>query len=115
MAVRGSCRIEFDRTRIYGDDLEAALSKRIRETAFNVEGDAKELCPIRFGHLQGSITTQISSDGLVAEIGTGVDYAEFVELGTRRMRARPYLLPAFEENVRKLRDGLRRDVGDLKP
>jgi HK97 gp10 family phage protein len=48
------------------------------------------------GRLQGSITWELSrrglfGRGLMARVGTNVDYGRYLELGTRRMRPRPWL------------------------
>jgi len=51
------------------------------------------------GTLLRSMTTDILKDGAEAEVGTVTDYAPYVELGTRRSRAKPYLVPAFEESI----------------
>lgn len=53
---------------------------------------------VRTGRLRGSITYRLGGDsaGLYADIGTAVFYAPFVELGTSRMAARPFLAPALE-------------------
>jgi HK97 gp10 family phage protein len=53
---------------------------------------------VRTGRLRSSISHQLTmEDGEVTGyVGTNVEYAPFVELGTRRMRARPFLRPALE-------------------
>jgi HK97 gp10 family phage protein len=62
------------------------------------EGYAKRLCPVDTGRLRGSIThTQMDEDTEV--IGTNVEYAPYVELGTTRTRAQPYLRPAISDHV----------------
>ena len=42
--------------------------------------------------------TEISRDRITAEVGSPVFYAGFVELGTEKKSARPYLRPAVDEN-----------------
>lgn len=59
------------------------------------ESYAKKLCPVDTGRLRNSITHQ-QYDENTEVIGTNVEYAPFVELGTTRMSARPYLRPAAE-------------------
>lgn len=59
------------------------------------ESYAKKLCPVDTGRLRNSITHQ-QYDENTEVIGTNVEYAPFVELGTTRMGARPYLRPAAE-------------------
>lgn len=53
---------------------------------------------VRTGRLRSSISTTIGVDdlGLYCDVGSNVEYAGYVELGTRYMAARPYLRPALE-------------------
>lgn len=52
---------------------------------------------VRTGRLRSSITWMLGEDsaGLYADVGSNVEYAAYVELGTDRMGARPYLRPAL--------------------
>lgn len=72
----------------------AAFLERI---GAKVERRAKYLCPVDTGRLRSSITHGLFvADGTFEErIGTDVEYAAFVELGTSRMSAQPYLRPAL--------------------
>ena len=64
------------------------------------EGYAKRLCPVDTGRLRNSIThTTRSEPGPVAYVGTNVEYAPYVELGTKRTKAQPYLKPAIANHV----------------
>lgn len=64
--------------------------------ALKVELAAKEMCPVDTGRLRGSITTDKRYIQMfLVEVGTNVDYGPYVELGTKKMDARPYLFPAF--------------------
>lgn len=56
---------------------------------------AKDMTPVRTGNLRDSINNRPSGKH-GQEIGTKVEYAGYVELGTRKMRAQPYLRPAAE-------------------
>jgi HK97 gp10 family phage protein len=80
-----------------------------------VRDDAKELCPVDTGSLRKSIRVETTRSGGVETVGvaaggyiinpkTGrrVDYASFVEYGTSRNRAQPYLRPAIARNARLL-------------
>lgn len=66
-----------------------------------VEGSAKLRVPVDTGRLRASITNRIDGDRAI--IGTNVEYAPYVEYGTRRSRAQPYLRAAIDENRRNLR------------
>jgi len=78
-----------------------ATKAEIRSVAENTERRSKENLianrSVVTGTLMRSMTTEFLEEGLVAEVGTVTEYAPYVELGTRRSRAKPYLGPAFDE------------------
>ena len=53
------------------------------------------------GNLRSSITHRVVSDE-EARVGTNVDYAEYVERGTKNMAAQPYLRPALDNNKARI-------------
>ena len=59
------------------------------------ESYAKKACPVDTGRLRNSIT-HAQYDENTEVIGSNVSYASFVELGTSKMSAKPYLRPAAE-------------------
>lgn len=61
------------------------------------ESYAKAICPVDTGNLRNSITHQ-QYDEDSEMIGTNVEYGPYVELGTYRQKAQPYLRPAAEEH-----------------
>lgn len=75
------------------------VAKDLTRRALRVQRAAKRLCPVDTGRLRASIAWRMGRDwrGLYAIVGTNVHYAAYVEFGTRRMRARPYLRPALQE------------------
>ena len=48
------------------------------------------------GELLLSIRIEMDDNRLGARVGSNLDYASYLELGTRRMAERPFLLPALE-------------------
>ena len=72
---------------------------------FMIEGDAKRLTPVDTGRLRASIAHIVvqQRNTLAVRVGTSVHYAAYVELGTVKMAARPYLRPALETNKAKAR------------
>ena len=44
-------------------------------------------------------------------VSTGVEYAPYVEYGTYKMAARPFLRPAYNKNVKKLDEKLKQILG----
>lgn len=71
----------------------------MRDRTNDVERQAKANAPYRTGRLRASIssTLDVQRGRLVGIVGSDVDYAGFVELGTRYMRAQPYLRPALRQ------------------
>lgn len=61
------------------------------------ESYAKKACPVDTGRLRNSIT-HAQMDENTEVIGSNVEYAVFVELGTSKMKARPFLRPAAENH-----------------
>lgn len=55
------------------------------------------------GFLASNITTVIDGDGLGASVESRADYSTFLEFGTTKMAARPFMHPAVEENRPKIR------------
>lgn len=76
----------------------AAISKALEKIGLKAEGYAKLICPVDTGRLRNSIShTQADQDTEI--IGTNVEYAPYVELGTQRQRAQPYLKPAAADHI----------------
>lgn len=71
--------------------------------ALAIEAHAKTIVPVRTGNLKNSIQTWREGPGMYA-VGTHVEYAPYVEFGTRRMAARPYLRPAAEIVAARLQE-----------
>lgn len=73
------------------------VARDLQRRALKVEAAAKRLCPVDTGRLRSSITNRLDEDaaGLFADIGSNVEYAIFVELGTQHAAAQPYLRPAL--------------------
>ncbi len=79
-------------------DMKTKNKKLLRCICVQVERDAKKnLYPghgLLTGTLRRSITHEVVGD--VGRVGTNVEYGIFIELGTSKMSASPYLRPALE-------------------
>lgn len=62
---------------------------------------AQDDCPVDTGRLKGSITYEVSGEDVY--IGTNVEYAPYVELGTYKQRAQPFLRPAAQNHTDEYR------------
>lgn len=72
----------------------AVMGKALNDIA----AGAANRAPVDTGALRNSVTTQVSGSGgtLRGEVGPTVNYARYVEQGTSRMRAQPFLRPATD-------------------
>lgn len=110
--------------------VERAVKKWLPAAGVTVEGQAKELAPVDTGRLRGSITWATAKDRSypsaekdytpnradmvgapredhVAVVGTNVEYAEYMEYGTRFFRGgRPFLRPAIDIMRKRLTEYL---------
>jgi HK97 gp10 family phage protein len=105
MAVEITCDVdgieEFQRAmRQFDSGMQRWVHRQLASWAADVKALAKQLAPVRTGHLRSSIYAKIEE--WVAEIGAEATYALFVEFGTRYMQARPYLYPAIQEHLPRL-------------
>jgi len=82
--------------------LNKDLDKTMEEMALKVEREAKRIVPVRTGRLRASIHHG-KIEAHVYFVGSPVYYAPFVEYGTRKMSAKPYLRPAVRKVVSEYR------------
>lgn len=109
--------------------LDEALFNALEKACLIVEADAKEACPTGDGQLRQSITHEVDKEKYEGIIGTNVEYAPYVEIGTgiyssegtgrqtpwcyknektgefhwtRGQNPRPFLQPALESNKDKI-------------
>ena len=84
----------------FDSGMQRQVHERLANWAADVKASARQRVPVKTGQLQRSIYAKISE--WVAEVGAEEAYAMFVELGTRYMRARPFLYPAVQEELPRL-------------
>lgn len=87
-----SVEVREDNVDLAKSEIRAAYARALERIGMQAEGYAQDLCPVDTGNLRNSITH--TTDGTAAYIGTNVEYAPYVELGTRRAAAQPFLKPA---------------------
>ena len=75
-------------------ELESNKHRALTAVGIAAQGHAKATCPVDTGRLRGSISHAVAGDS--AFVGTNVEYAPYVELGTRKMAPRHFLKNAAE-------------------
>jgi HK97 gp10 family phage protein len=80
--------------------MQGQVHEQLSNWAAEVKASARQRVPVKTGQLRDSIYSKISE--WVAEVGAEAAYAMFVELGTRYIRAYPFLYPAVQEELPRL-------------
>ena len=62
------------------------------------------------GFLANNISFKIDADGFGATVLSNADYSAFLEFGTIKMGARPFMQPALEENKKKFNDNVKKAI-----
>ena len=96
-----------DNTEEVKSELLEKIERGLIACGLTAEGHAKSLCPVDTGRLRNSITNQVDMSEQAVYIGTNVEYAPYVELGTSRMPARPFLRPAAHDHGPEYQELLR--------
>ena len=76
--------------------------KLLKSVAADIQRKAMRTVPVDTGNLKRSILVDVSDDGKEATVTATADYAAYVEYGTRKMTARPFMRPAAEEVAKEL-------------
>ncbi|MEM3699849.1 MAG: HK97 gp10 family phage protein [Candidatus Bathyarchaeia archaeon] len=105
MSVEINCVVEgVEEFKMAMERFDSAMQEHVQRLLANwaedVKDYAKQLAPVRTGHLRSSIYAKIQD--WVAQIGAEATYALFVEFGTRHMQAHPFLYPAIQEHLPRL-------------
>lgn len=92
--------------------LSDAVERALTRIGLEAEGYAKKECPVDTGNLRNSITYEVVQSEKAVYIGTNVEYAAYVELGTVRTKAKPYLKPAATEHSTVYKRIMEEEMGE---
>ncbi len=84
----------------FDSGMQRQVHSQLASWAADVKAQAVKNAPMVTGYLRSTIYARVKE--WVAEIGADAAYALFVELGTRYMRAQPYLYPAVQQYLPEL-------------
>lgn len=110
ITVKATLRLRTEQSK---ELIKEALFESMEELfGIDIVTTAQELCPVlteatseRFpGELRDSIDSSIKKlkRGVRARVFTTAGYGGWVENGTVKMHAEPYIYPAFQEHINKL-------------
>lgn len=109
-----------------GEFIRQALFEAVEEViGFDTVEMARGLCPVlpkatkarEPGELRDSInaTVRQTAHGVRGRITTSAGYGGWVELGTAKMSAEPYLWPAFEQNAPRIPEVVASNLAGFTP
>lgn len=101
-----------------------SINRALEMIGIQAEKFAKALCPVGTpestgiagymgGTLRNSIAHQVVMQETAVYVGTNVEYAPYVELGTSKMAKRPYLKPAIEDHIEHYKQIISDELGRL--
>lgn len=93
------------------DKILTALYRAVDFGAKRIERRAKYLCPVDTGKLERSIKIEDIVGG--KSIGPDTDYDVYVEYGTSKMAAQPYMRPALTENRKPIANRLTKYIKEV--
>lgn len=98
--VTGEAEVKLKLEKITKEIILKALDK-IWISGNKIADDARLTVPVKTGRLRDSIVAEtpvMSGDEIRCVISANTDYAIYVEMGTWKMKSRPYLKPALYKN-----------------
>ena len=105
VAVEVSCDVQGVREfqaamRTFQNAMQTYVHRQLVSWAADVKAEAMRRAPVKTGHLRSSIYAVVRDWGI--NIGAEATYALFVEVGTRYLRARPYIWPSIQSHLQEL-------------
>lgn len=85
-------RVEFNP----GWENQLDVEKEMSDIGNQVAEDARRMAPVETGALRDSIQSEVSGSGTetTVRVGSNLEYAIYVEMGTSNQGAQPFLRPA---------------------
>mgnify|MGYP001129658187 CR=1 FL=1 len=83
------------------EKIKQFVTERMAEVGAEMMSYSRSIVPVRTGWLRSTIFFQIAQE-LEAQFGAAATYGIFVEMGTWRMAARPFIRPALDAYHTKL-------------
>lgn len=109
--ISGLVEVREDNREAIANAIDRALVAALEEVGLVAEGYAKRACPVDTGRLRNSITHIVDEGTRHVIIGTNVEYAPYVELGTRHQKPQPFLKPAAEDHASTYSSIFRKHLG----
>ncbi len=109
--IAGLVEVREDNTEAVLNAIDKALARALERIGLAAETYAKRACPVDTGRLRNSVTHLARPAEKAVYVGTNVEYAPYVELGTSRTKAQPFLRPAAADHAAVYRSILKSELG----
>lgn len=86
---------EFVPSSEFAAGVQYASARYARQVAEAIERDMVDLCPVDTGLLSSTIHAEQVGDTVYVSVGEGAEYWIYVEYGTSKMAAQPFIRPAL--------------------
>jgi HK97 gp10 family phage protein len=96
----------------FTERMRAKIAEQLVNIGDEMVALSRGVAPVRTGFLRGSIFREVIESELSLTFGATAPYASYVEFGTRRMAAEPYLRPALDASQQRIVDAILADVLD---
>lgn len=88
----------------------SAVKTVVKKNGAEMQKKAQKEAPVDTHYLQRSIALEITDGGMTAEVESTAEYAGHQEYGTRFMKGKPHIRPAFDEQKGKFKSDMRKLV-----
>lgn len=112
-------KMENDFSTLMEEAAFSQIERALEKVGLAAERYAKLACPVGTpestgieGYIGGTLRNSISHthDKNTAYIGTNVEYGPYVEMGTKKMAARPYLKPAIADHIQEYKNMIEQEL-----
>lgn len=101
----------LNRIERYSAEAQKQVKLEIQKSVYQIASEARKAAPVDTGGLRSSITGSSNAKaGFVGTVKATAEYAAFVEFGTSKMPAQPFLFPAAEAERPYFESAIRRAV-----
>lgn len=93
-------------------ELKKEVEKEMNQALLPVKVEAISIAPFDTGALSRSITirTEITDTAIIGKVGAYIHYAKYLEFGTSKMKAQPFLKPAFDTHKMEVAEDIKRRI-----
>lgn len=108
-----SVKVDIEKLSHFNNQFDDKIKTVVQIAARNIEKDSKQRMTdqdaVDTGATRNSIFVDPGTPSFSQKIGPTTEYAPFIEFGTRFMAARPYMIPALEQEAPRFKEALSDD------